>query len=500
MSGKVWLVGAGPGDAGLITIKGKQVLEQADVIVYDRLVGASILTMIPKDTKTIDVGKRAGHHKVNQEQINQILLDEAMAGKKVVRLKGGDPFLFGRGGEELELLVKHQIPFEIVPGVTSALSVPAYNGIPVTHRDFCSSVHIITGHKKKNEDYDIDFNALVAVKGTLVFLMGVGALGDICNGLLKAKMAPDTPAAILQHGTTATQKRIVATVSTLAVEVAKHGIEMPAIIVIGNVCALADEFYWYEKLPLFGKKIVVTRPKNLISNMSAKLREAGGEVLEIPAIRTEQIAHNNTLERCLNKIDQFQWIVFTSPTGVAVFFEQMKQARVDIRALAGIKIAAIGEGTKQTIEEKGMFVDLVPNIYDAKHLGQAIAKMAASKDRILIPRASQGSQELLDELQKENDFIIEDVPTYDTLYENQTIIDVVNEFEQNQIDYAVFTSASTVKGFIAAFPDLDFNKVNAVCIGKQTKAEADRYHMVTHMAEKATIDHMVKLLIELSQM
>lgn len=499
MSGKVWLVGAGPGDAGLITIKGKQVLERADVIIYDRLVGAGILTMIPKDIETIDVGKRAGHHKVNQEQINQLLLEQALAGKRVVRLKGGDPFLFGRGGEELELLVQHQIPFEIVPGVTSALAVPAYNGIPVTHRDFCSSVHIITGHKKKNEIYDIDFEALAAVKGTLVFLMGVGALADICEGLLKAHMSPDMPAAILQQGTTAGQKRIVATVSTLAAEVTRQGIEMPAIIVVGEVCAGVDDFYWYEKLPLFGRKIVVTRPQNLISKMSSQLRDAGAEVLEIPAIRTERIEPNDRLDKCLDQIQKYQWIVFTSPTGVTVFFEKMKQAKLDIRSLANIKIAAIGEGTKQTIEERGMLVEVVPAVYDAKHLGEAVAEAAVRNERVLIPRASKGSEELLDELQKRKDLIIEDVPIYDTHYEKETIIDVVNEFKHDRIDYAVFTSASTVKGFVNAFPDLDFAKVNAVCIGKQTKAEAKHHNMITHMAEKATIDHMVNLLIELCQ-
>ena len=213
--GKVWLVGAGPGDIGLFTLKGKQVLEQAEVVVYDSLVGDGVLAMVPKGIRTINVGKRAGHHLVPQEQINEILLEEAKKGQRVVRLKGGDPFLFGRGGEELELLKENGIPFEVVPGVTSSIAVPAYNGIPVTHRDYCSSVHIITGHKKKGQEYDIDFDALVRTRGTLVFLMGVTALPDICQHLLEAGMDPSTPAAILQQGTTAGQKKIVATVATL---------------------------------------------------------------------------------------------------------------------------------------------------------------------------------------------------------------------------------------------------------------------------------------------
>ena len=238
-TGKVWLVGAGPGDIGLFTLKGLKVLEQADVVVYDSLVGQGVLSRIPENARLINVGKRASHHIMRQENINQVLLEEAQRGLRVVRLKGGDPFLFGRGGEELELLRENGIPYEVVPGVTSSIAVPAYNGVPVTHRDFCSSVHIITGHKKAGEEYDIDFRALVDTKGTLVFLMGVSALPDICEGLIGAGMEKDMPAAILQKGTTAGQKRIVATVSTLEEEVKRQGIETPAIIVVGKVCTLA---------------------------------------------------------------------------------------------------------------------------------------------------------------------------------------------------------------------------------------------------------------------
>lgn len=251
-SGKVWLVGAGPGDSLLMTIKGRKVLEEADVVVYDSLVGDSILSTLPQEAQLINVGKRASNHTMAQDKINQLLLSLAQEGKKVVRLKGGDPFLFGRGGEELELLAENNIPYEVVPGVTSPLAVPAYNGIPVTHRDYTSSLHIITGHKKAGNEYDIDFQALVRTKGTLVFLMGVHALKDICSGLLAGGMDPDMPAAILQKGTTAGQKRIVATVSTLAGEVERKGIETPAIIVVGRVCELADRFQWYENLPLGG--------------------------------------------------------------------------------------------------------------------------------------------------------------------------------------------------------------------------------------------------------
>ena len=352
-TGKVWLVGAGPGDAGLFTRKGYEVLQAAEVVVYDSLVGAGVLSMIPKKARTINVGKRASHHTMPQEEINRVLLEEAKKGYRVVRLKGGDPFLFGRGGEELELLTEEGIPYEVVPGVTSPLAVPAYNGIPVTHRDFTSSLHIITGHKKAGQPYDINFRALVETKGTLVFLMGVTALPDICENLLRAGMDPEMPAAILQKGTTARQKRIVATVATLPEEVKKQGVETPAIIVVGKVCTLADKFAWYEHLPLFGYRVLVTRPRELVSTMAEKLRKQGAEVLELPAIRTERIRENQRMREALEHLERYTWIAFTSPTGVRVFMEDLVENGTDLRKLAHVKIAAIGEGTKKALRERG---------------------------------------------------------------------------------------------------------------------------------------------------
>lgn len=497
MTGKVWLVGAGPSDPGLFTLKGRAVLEQAQVVVYDALVGQAVLNMIPEKAERINVGKRASNHLMPQEEINQVLLDKAMEGKRVVRLKGGDPFLFGRGGEELELLSRHQIPYEVVPGVTSALAVPAYNGIPVTHRDFCSSLHIVTGHKKKGEPYNIDFEALVRTKGTLVFLMGVSALGEICQGLLAAGMQPDMPAAILQKGTTADQKRIVATVSTLSEEVKRQGIETPAIIVVGWVCSLAGEFAWYEKLPLSGCRILVTRPKELISQMAQKLREKGAEVLELPAIRTEAIVGNMALKECFLRIGSYDWIVFTSPTGVRIFFEEMDQAGMDVRSLARARIAAIGTGSAKALKKHGIVADLIPPVYEGGALGEALRNECLGGERILIPRASIGNQELIEELEKVDSVVIDDIATYHTYYESQTLIDERAEFESGKVDYAVFTSASTVRGFAEAVKGLDFSKVRAVCIGRQTKAAADALGMQTWMAEKATMDSVLEKVEQL---
>lgn len=495
--GKVWLVGAGPGDVGLFTIKGKQILEQAEVVVYDSLVGDGVLAMVPKNTRLINVGKRAGNHTMKQEQINQVLLEEAEKGFRVVRLKGGDPFLFGRGGEELELLAEHDIPYEVVPGVTSSIAVPAYNGIPVTHRDYCSSVHIITGHKKAGQEYNIDFEALVRTGGTLVFLMGVTALGDICSNLMKAGMSPDTPAAILQQGTTAGQKRIVATVSTLKAEVERQGIETPAIIVVGGVCEVAERFGWYEKLPLAGCKVLVTRPKELVSTMARKLREQGAEVLELPAISVSPVEDREKIRECLGKLETYQWIAFTSPSGVRIFFELLMEEGKDIRALGKIKIAAIGQGTKKALKTWGLYPDLMPEIFDGASLGRKMAQECEENASILIPRAAIGNKEIMEELGKRQDLRVDDLATYDTHYETQELIDEAEEFENGKIDYAIFTSASTVRGFVNAVPGLDYTKVKAACIGKQTQAAAAGYGMTTYVAKEASIDSLVQLVIEL---
>ncbi|MDO4616963.1 MAG: uroporphyrinogen-III C-methyltransferase [Lachnospiraceae bacterium] len=489
--GKVWLVGAGPGDCGLFTLKGYQTLQQADVVVYDSLVGAGVLTMIPARARTINVGKRASHHTLPQHETNKVLLREALAGNKVVRLKGGDPFLFGRGGEELELLAENHVPYEIVPGVTSSIAVPAYNGIPVTHRDFTSSLHIITGHKRAGEEYNINFKALVDTEGTLVFLMGVTALHDICEKLIENGMDPSMPAAILQQGTTAGQKRIVATVSTLEEEVKRQGIETPAIIVVGRVCALAEQFGWYEKLPLMGCKVLVTRPRELQSAMSERLRLKGAEVLELPAIATSAIPDNKALEQAMSRLTEYQWIAFTSPTGVRIFFDQMLSYGIDSRKLANVKFAVIGTGTAKALKERGFLADLMPEVYDGEALGKLLAATASKEDRILLPRAAMGNHEMIDALEG---FQVDDIATYDTVYESQEFIDEAKLFEEGSMTCVVFTSASTVRGFVEATKGLDYTKVTAACIGKQTKAAADAYGMKTWMAEKATMDSLAELV------
>lgn len=504
MIGKVWLVGAGPSDVGLLTIKGKEVLEQAQVVVYDRLVGQGILSLIPPRAKCIDVGKRAGNHTMPQAEINQVLLEEAQEGKRVVRLKGGDPFLFGRGGEELELLARHGIPFEVVPGVPSAISVPAYNGIPVTHREETSSLHIITGHKKQGEPYNINFHALVQTKGTLVFLMGYRALPEICKGLLEAGMDPDMPAALLQQGTTAGQKKIIATVSTLEEETAKADVETPAIILIGGVCKFGEDFSWYEKLPLFGQRILVTRPKERSGVLSGRLRSLGAEVLELPAIRTVPIENNEAFLQEMERLWVYDYIAFTSPAGVNFFFDGLQEQKKDIRSIGKAKIAAIGPGTKKELNKRGLVVDLMPSVYDGQELGVLLGTALKDGETLLIPRAKEGNQQLVEEIIKRRQVKVVDLPIYHTVYgtpsgrESGVKTDIRSLYEEGRMSMAIFTSASTVRGFAESTKGMDFGLVQALCIGKQTKAQADALGMEAYVAKEATIDSLVELAMELS--
>ena len=491
--GKVVLVGAGPGDPGLLTIRGREALSQADVVVYDRLVGPAILAMMPEKAEKIDVGKEASHHKVPQWQINQILLDKALEGKNVVRLKGGDPFVFGRGGEELELLVEHGVEFEEVPGITSAIAASAYAGIPVTHRDFCSSLHIITGHAKAGAELSIDFEALVRTKGTLVFLMGVTAMPKIVEGLLQAGMDPEMPAAMVESGTTPAQRRCDATLETLPERAAAMGIHSPAIIIVGKVCALAKDFCWFEKRPLRGQKILVTRPKERAGTLSDKLRALGADVVEYPCIETVPIVPCPEMERALGQIQAYQWLAFTSPAGVEAFWNCLRGMGKDARQLGGVRLAAIGSGTARALAGHGLTADLIPSVYDAAHLG---AELAEQGGKVLILRAEIGSTALTEALEKGN-MAYDDIPVYRTVYENPRSEELRGMLEAGELTYVTFTSASTVKGFVSSVGEgADFSQITGLCIGEQTAAEARKHGIAVKIAPKATIDALVDLARE----
>ena len=487
MTGKVYLIGAGPGDVGLMTCRAKQLLEQAEVVVYDALVGDGVLSMVPPTAKCINVGKRAGNHTRSQWQINEILLEEALKGQMVVRLKGGDPFLFGRGGEELELLHQNGVPYEIVPGITSAIAVPAYNGIPVTHRDFCSSLHIVTAHKKKDQPLDIDFEALVRTGGTLVFLMGVTALEAVCRGLVEAGMNPDMPAAVLHRGTTAYQKRVVATVSTLPEAAAK--MEAPSIIVVGKVCALAEEFAWAEERPLFGKRFLVTRPRERASELTRRLRELGAEVVELPTIETKPL-----LQAELTGLEDSRWLTFTSPSAVTAFFRVLKAQRRDVRSLASLRIGALGPGTAKELEKVGILPDLVPETYDARGFAKALTPQLHPGDKVFLPCAAGETPALKTLLADLDGVTVTAVPVYE---KNCVVPPILKPLELlDDHTWAIFASGSAVRGFAAAAGQEDLSQVRALCIGEQTQAQAEQYHMQTKTAKASTLDGLVTLALD----
>lgn len=496
MSGKVTLVGAGPGDPGLLTLKGRTALEEAEVVVFDRLVGPEILSMIPPQARRIDVGKEASHHPVPQEDINRILLEEALAGHRVVRLKGGDPFVFGRGGEELELLARHGVEFEEVPGITSAISAPAYAGIPVTHRDLCSSVHIITGHARAGKALDIDFEALVRTRGTLVFLMGISTLPRIVSGLLAAGMKGTTPAAVVENGTLPTQRRCVATLETLLQQVEAIQIHSPAVIVVGDVCALSARFCWMEQRPLHGKTLVVTRPQSRSGTISRRLRELGAKVWEYPCIETVPKIPCPAMEQALLHCADYEWLVFTSPGGVAAFRHQMDAWGWDGRKLSGLSLAAIGPGTARALAEMGLRADYVPPVYDAAHLGEGLP----AQGRVLILRAEEGDAGLTEALQKRA-VAYDDIAVYRTEYAFSQKESMRRALEQGEVSAVLFTSASTVRGFAATVGEqVDAGAIHALCIGPQTAALARKYGMTVQMAREATIESLVELACSGCQM
>lgn len=501
--GKVWLVGAGPGDIGLLTVKGKEVLELAEVVVYDALVSDEIAGLIPSSAKKINVGKRANHHLVPQEEINQILLEEALGGNRVVRLKGGDPFVFGRGGEELELLVQHNIAYEVVPGITSAVSVPAYAGIPVTHRDYTSSVHIITGHARKGGASRIQYDALVKMNATLIFLMGIGALEEICKSLIEAGMNPDTPAAVLERGTSAKQRKVIATVATLKEEADQAVIQTPAIIVVGEVCSLSDSFAWMEKQPLAGIQVVVTRPKEKSSSLTEKLRARGAHVIEMPAIKTITIEEQEELDRFAGSIDKVsevkgeQWILFTSPKGVESFFSLLAVTKRDIRHLysTGVKFGVVGNATRKELRLHGIEADYMPDIFCGKELVNGLLEVFGQNPYVTLYRAEDATEGIVEVLEN-NQIAYQDVAVYRTMYrvDEELATRIDTGVESGTIDYVMFTSASCVKAFTACLTDMDYTKVKAVCIGEQTAAAAAKNGMQVCVSREATIDSMVECL------
>ncbi len=487
INGMVILVGAGPGNAGLLTLRGKEAIESADAVLYDRLVGPEILAMIPRTAEKIDVGKSAGRHAVPQSEINGLLLRLAREGKRVVRLKGGDPYLFGRGAEEIEAIINEGIPFEVVPGVTSAIAVPSFAGIPASHRDFASSVHIISAHKKGNQKPEIDYESLNRLNGTLIFLMGLEMLEAIAEGLMRAGIADCTPAAIVENGTYSYQRKAVSTLADIAPRARREAFQSPAVLIVGGVCALSENLDWFSRLPLFGINVVVTRPKGE-SMLSRRLRELGANVIDFPCIRAEPLPIHETVFAALPR---YEWIVFTSPTGAELFFEALKARGLDIRSTHGAKFAAVGKKTAAAITARGIRVEYSPPVYNAKALADGLPAFGR---RVLLFRAQDGAPELSSTLEARG-FEVDDVAAYRTLRESECSREALGALARGA-DIVAFTSASTVRGFAGALTKPGRSVKKAVCIGEATAAEARKHGFNVVVSDEATIESMIECIIK----
>ncbi|MDO4270835.1 MAG: uroporphyrinogen-III C-methyltransferase [Eubacteriales bacterium] len=493
MSGKVTLVGAGPGGRGLLTRAGAAALENADAVVYDRLVSEDILDLVPPDAERVSVGKENNRHPVPQDEINELLVRLAKAGKNTVRLKGGDCYLFGRGGEECECLKANGVPFEVIPGVTSALAAPAFAGIPVTHRDYCSSVHIVTAHARAGKKLEIDFESLVRLDGTLVFLMGLTALERVTDGLLSAGIDPRMPAAVIENGARGSQSKVVAEISALSERVRAAGLQSPALIVVGRVCALSETLDWFTPLPLHGRTVAVTRPRERAGTLADRLRALGANVIECPCIETVERADVSALDTALH--EKWDWVALTSPAGVPALLHALQKNGRDLRALYGCRFAVLGAGTARALEKYGITADLCPEIYDGAHLAEALVRAAKPGERVLLPRAAQGADEL-PRILAENGVPFADIATYDTVYRSDKAERLRELLAQNAVDTVTFTSVSTVEGFVNAVGKADFSGLTALCISEKTAEAARNHKMRVKIAKNATIDEMIACLLE----
>lgn len=498
-TGYVYLVGAGPGDPKLITVKGAECIAKAEVLVYDRLASRRLLTLANPSCEMIYVGKSPDRHTLRQEEINEVLVQKGLEGKIVTRLKGGDPFVFGRGGEEAEALLNAGIPFEIVPGVTSAISVPAYAGIPVTHRDLTSSFAVITGHEDPNKNSSaIAWEHIANSHGTLIFLMGVGNLELIAQKLMENGRSKNTPVALIQWGTRPEQRTLVGELHNIAELVEREKFTNPSIIIVGEVVSLREKLQWFEKKVLFGQRIVVTRARQQASVLSQAIEDLGGEPWEFPAIDLAPPTNSELLVKAIQQIKRFEWLVFTSVNGVDAFFKELKNQGKDVRDLAGIELVAIGPATQAALESKGLRVSFVPEEYRAEKIIEGLASQVLPGQSVLLARAEE-ARDILPESLKALGADVWDVPAYRTIL-GQANKDELQALLRDHLVHAVtFTSSSTVRNFLQLL-DGDRSLLEGVklfSIGPITSATARELGLTVYReAEKYTIKGLVQALVE----
>ena len=530
-AGKVYLIGAGPGDPGLLTLRGKAIIEKADVVVYDRLVSPAILGFCNPNAKMVDVGKMPTHHKVKQSEINKLLVQFAveMPGATIARLKGGDPFVFGRGGEEALELVSAGIEFEVVPGITSAISVPAYAGIPVSHRGIATSFHIITGHEKaeSNGELSLDFETLAKCPGTLIFLMGIANMDFIARRLMECGKDPKTPLAFIEKGTTPYQRTVMATLETAGETIARENVTAPAITIMGGVVELGKTLAWKKNLPLSGKRLVVTRAAKQSSGITAKLTALGAEVIETPMIETRDVppychAGLNSDIVDWQSLKNFDLLAFTSVNGVESFFKQLMAAGLDVRVLAGKKIACVGKITEKKLLERGIRCDYVPEVHTGAGLGEMLRGMSVDSSKVLLLQGNLADDTLVEMLPQATRWVV-----YETLPVKE-----LPEWKREAVasaDAVVFASSSAVENFCAVTQNLHFEEPLqshpeepllrhpeersdegsspkelchasepslAFCIGRMTESAARKHGFDIVTSDETTMDSLVKKIVD----
>jgi uroporphyrinogen III methyltransferase/synthase len=492
----------------LLTIKAKACIENADVVVYDYLANRVFLDYAGKKAELIYVGKKGGCHTMSQQDINRLIVDKANKGHNVARLKGGDPFIFGRGGEEAQELIKAGVTFEVVPGITSAIAVPAYAGIPLTHRDHTSTVAFITGHEDPTkEKSDIAWDKLATGAGTLVFLMGVGNLPKISERLMEYGRSPETPIAIIHRGTVSAQKTLVGCLGDIVQRLENETVKPPSIIVVGDVVNLRKDLNWFEERPLFGKKIVVTRARAQASGFLAQLSDLGAECIEFPTIEIIPPSTWDDMDQGIQSLDNYQWLLFTSVNGVEFFFERLVTLGKDVRDLKGILIGAIGPKTAQAIRDKGIRPELVPDEYRAEAVVEAFQKHDQKGVRVLLPQPLWG-EVLPQELEKMG-AVVDVVEAYRTVKPDGEKDRLVEMFEKGEIQMVTFTSSSTVSNFMEMFDAQGgqlqgrMGDVAVACIGPITAKTAEEKGLVVSLVPaeytiEALTEEIVKFYTPLS--
>ncbi len=498
-AGTVYLVGAGPGDAGLITVRGREVLSQADVVVYDRLIGTELLEYCRPDAEKIFVGKAAARHALPQDDINALLVERAQAGHTVCRLKGGDPFVFGRGGEEALFCRAHGVPFVVVPGVSSSIAAPAYAGIPVTQREVATSFAVVTGHTKDDDAPPPE----LPQADTLVFLMGVRALPKIVAQLLARGESPDKPVALVRWGTTGQQQVVSGTLKNIEAEVERSGLKPPALIVVGDVVSLRDDMQCLDNRPLWGQTIIVTRAREQASSLVAGLQERGAQVLQCPTIRIAELADYSPLDNAIAELSSFDWVVFTSTNGVEQFWRRLRERGKDARVFAGARIGAIGPATVQSLAQRGLAADYVASVSISETVAEELLARGVEGQKVLLVRAVEGREVLHERLQAGGAAVVM-APCYQTVPDHSNVEAARAALEQGSVNWVTFTSSSTVQNFLQAlgadFVQAQRSRFKVACIGPVTAQTAQQHGLEPDaVAEDASVEALIEILSSASR-